>query len=89
MGEGFNEGVALAVLIEEVLHSIVQKKTRSNHKSTLKSAGYQEEVGIGYLLYKILTSINYDKLIIDSVVFGWQDGKRSKGVYKLLAETKK
>lgn len=84
----FDPKIAFAVLLEEVIHGLISLDYLDiSNIPELKSEsvnGYDDESVVGFLLYNILTFIDYDKKIRDSVVFGWNDGKRKKSVTNLL-----
>jgi len=72
LGSDTKTDTAFAVFLEELLHTVVKVPKK------LQDAGLKEEAYIGMHLYRILERIKYPRYIINSVVFGWQNGRRIK-----------
>ena len=86
IGDAFKKNVAFPVLLEEALHGLFASGPITSEKYAIKTKdeALREEVLIGYLLHQLLTFIHYNKEVSDSVVFGWQNGRRKKLVEALL-----
>jgi hypothetical protein len=78
LGADIPTKIGFAIFLEELLHSVV-KVPRG-----FKNSNLHEEAYIGMHLYRLLKKLRYNSLTTDSVVFGWQDGRREKLVKKLL-----
>lgn len=85
IGDAFHKKIAFAVLMEEILHALFKRgfiKMAVSPKT--KNKNLWEEAVVGAMLFRLLASIGYDKQVSESVVFGWQNGKRKKLVEALL-----
>lgn len=70
--------IGFAIFLEELLHSVV------NVPAEFKDSNLNEEAYIGLHLYHLLNKLRYSSSVTDSVVFGWQNGRREKLVKKLI-----
>ncbi|MEK7525683.1 MAG: hypothetical protein AAB561_01550 [Patescibacteria group bacterium] len=70
--------IGFAIFLEEFLHSVVNVPTE------FKDSNLNEEAYIGLHLYYLLNKLRYSSSVVDSVVFGWQNGRRKKLVKKLI-----
>jgi hypothetical protein len=88
IGDKFeNNEVAFSILMEEILHSLdrmgyldlfMQKHIKSSDKQLVR------EALVGAKLYQLLSFLKIDKKVVDSVVFGWKEGKREKLIRGIL-----
>lgn len=86
LGDGFPPRVAFAVMLEELLHTLIPQKFIFRFESVVSTTVPVEEVVVGALLHRLLQQLNWPKAVIDSVVFGWRGGARAAAVRKLLKQ---
>lgn len=79
--------VAFAVFCEEVLHLTLSTKILKQYQRKVPKleADLLSESVVGMLLYELLTEMNYEKRIVQSVVFGWHNGARTRAIKTLLS----
>jgi len=88
VGDGFSKDIAFPILLEEIIHCLLDNNTVDDIVSSLELIDsaqlIKEEIIAGFLLYELLIKLNYSKDIIDSVVFDWHGGDRAPFVKKLI-----
>jgi len=88
LGDGFKSNIAIGVILEELVHSSLKNKQPKLFSRILPrrlSDELKEEAVVGYYLYKILTRYKIlGEKDADSLVFGWQNGRRAKFVRQLM-----
>ena len=84
MGTDIEKDVAFGILLEEILHSSIKVKPEELISSDKEVAN---EAVIGAHLFKLLNKLNFDSKIVNSLVFGWQGGKRGKLVKEILSNS--
>lgn len=80
LGAGIPVKIGFAIFVEELLHSVIKVPVK------FKGDNLNEEAYIGMHLYFLLSKLGYNYSIINSVVFGWQNGRREKLVKKLIKQ---
>lgn len=88
LGDGFKVSIAIGIIIEELLHSLIKGKGLIFTNLTKKMPEeLREEAIVGYYLHKILSKLKImSKKDQYSLVFGWGGGMRKNLVKKLLKE---
>lgn len=84
IGDSFQVYVALGTIIEELLHSLLRKHTKSIKLPFKAEKDLCEEILTGFYLFKVLKKLKISTQVINSLVFDWQNGRRRKGVEYLL-----
>lgn len=89
VGDGFTKKIAFPILLEEIIHSLLDDNIVDDITSDLELANLEhlnkEEIATGFLLYQLLVTLNYSKNVINSVVFDWHGGERASFVRQLIA----
>ena len=89
IGADAPKSVAFGILLEELLHGVLNIPARKKFGMTSVSDWLYNEAYTGAHLYRLLTTLKYSPKIRDSLVFGWQGGKRTKLVNNILLSLNK
>lgn len=85
LGDSFSPTIALGVLIEEYLHTVIKRPFKHKYLPNYLSEGLKEEIIVGYYLCLVLSKLKeVSSKDRDSLVFGWRNGRRARYVRKLI-----
>lgn len=84
IGDAAPVTVAFGVLLEELIHAALPVPPKRDFGMATVSDQLFCEAYAGAHLYCLLTQLRYPSRLIDSLVFGWWDGKRTALVRRIL-----